>query len=128
MRRTYRTSDDDGGGAIDASEAAAHSMDADEVEEDDDNAPLDLSLPAGRRRRNRTFSGTDSDDSGGPGGDEKAGGKAAYKKSLMKRYCEYTFMFKLLWKYDLIGYLKCDLRFLLCRTCRNVNDILDNDS
>lgn len=72
---------------------AVHSMEAGEGDEEDDNAPLDLSLPAGRRRRNRTFSGTDSDDSGGPGGDEKAGGKAAYKKSLMKRYCEYIRFF-----------------------------------
>lgn len=54
------------------------------VADDDDNKPLDLSLPIGRRR-DRTFSGTDSDDSG----EGKAGGKAAYKKSLMKRYCKY---------------------------------------
>lgn len=52
----------------------------------DNDAPLDLSLSAGRRR-DRTYSGTESDDSGGVG-DEKAGGKAAYKKSLMKRYCK----------------------------------------
>lgn len=54
------------------------------IADDDDNKPLDLSLPMGRRR-DRTFSGTDSDDSG----EGKAGGKAAYKKSLMKRYCKY---------------------------------------
>lgn len=55
---------------------------------DEDDAPLDLSLPVGRRCRNRTYSGTESDDSGGPG-EEKTGGKAAYKKNLMKRYCKY---------------------------------------
>lgn len=53
----------------------------------DEDGPLDLSLPAGRRR-DRTYSGTESDDSGGAG-EEKAVGKAAYKKSLMKRYCKY---------------------------------------
>lgn len=52
----------------------------------DNDAPLDLSVSAGRRR-DRTYSGTDSDDSAGVG-EEKAGGKAAYKKSLMKRYCK----------------------------------------
>lgn len=56
----------------------------------DEDAPLDLSVSAGRRR-DRTYSGTDSDDSGGVG-EEKAGGKAAYKKSLMKRYCKYCFV------------------------------------
>lgn len=53
----------------------------------DDDGPLDLSVSAGRRR-DRTYSGTESDDSGGIG-EEKVGGKAAYKKSLMKRYCKY---------------------------------------
>lgn len=57
-----------------------HSMHSSDLDE-----PLDLSLPSGRRR-NRTFSGTDSDDSSGPCGDDKVGGKAAYKKNLMKRY------------------------------------------
>lgn len=59
-------------------------------DEQDDNAPLDLSLPVGRRR-DRTFSGTDSDDSGGHG-EEKPVDKAAYKKNLMKRYRELFFM------------------------------------
>lgn len=58
-----------------------------EPDEEDDNKPLDLTLPSGRRR-GRTFSGTDSDDSSGPGGDDKMGGMAAYKKNLMKRYCK----------------------------------------
>lgn len=63
-----------------------HEVDDDTDKHQDIDGPLDLSLSAGRRR-NRTYSGTESDDSGGAG-DEKAGGKAAYKKSLMKRYCK----------------------------------------
>lgn len=54
---------------------------------DDEDLPLDLSLPS-ERRRTRTYSDTESDDSAGIG-DDKVGGKAAYKKSLMKRYCKY---------------------------------------
>lgn len=54
---------------------------------DDDDLPLDLSL-ATERRRTRTYSDTESDDSAGTG-EEKATGKAAYKKSLMKRYRKY---------------------------------------
>lgn len=52
---------------------------------EDDNAPLDLSLPVGRRR---TYSGGESDDSGGPNEGKSVVDKAAYKKSLMKRYCK----------------------------------------
>ncbi len=52
---------------------------------EDDNAPLDLSLPVGRRR---TYSGAESDDSGGPNEGKSVVDKAAYKKSLMKRYCK----------------------------------------
>lgn len=52
---------------------------------EDDNAPLDLSLPVGRRR---TYSGAESDDSGGPHEGKSVVDKAAYKKSLMKRYCK----------------------------------------
>lgn len=59
------------------------------VPDADDDAPLDLSLPAGRRR-DRTYSGTESDDSTGMG-EGKSGGKAAYKKSLMKRYRKLTY-------------------------------------
>ena len=65
-----------------------HSHGATNVDTDDNNSPLDLSLPAVGRRRDRTFSGTESDDSGGPCEGGKTGGKAAYKKSLMKRYCK----------------------------------------
>lgn len=54
-------------------------------DEEDDNAPLDLSLPVGRRR---TYSGAESDDSGGPNEGKSVVDKAAYKKSLMKRYCK----------------------------------------
>lgn len=51
---------------------------------DDEDLPLDLSLST-ERRRTRTYSDSESDDSAGTG-EEKTGGKAAYKKSLMKRY------------------------------------------
>lgn len=50
----------------------------------DDDEPLDLSLPA-ERRRHHNYSDTESDDSAGTG-EDKASGKAAYKKNLMKRY------------------------------------------
>lgn len=58
----------------------------------DNDAPLDLSVAATRRRRDRTYSGTDSDDSAGVGDEKAGGGKAAYKKSLMKRYCKFFFL------------------------------------
>lgn len=53
----------------------------------DDDEPLDLSLSTERRQRihNHNYSDTESDDSAGTG-EEKASGKAAYKKNLMKRY------------------------------------------
>lgn len=53
----------------------------------DDDEPLDLSLSSERRQRihNHNYSDTESDDSAGTG-EEKASGKAAYKKNLMKRY------------------------------------------
>lgn len=54
---------------------------------DEEDLPLDLSLSS-ERRRTRTYSDTESDDSAGTG-EDKVGGKAAYKKSLMKRYCKY---------------------------------------
>lgn len=50
----------------------------------DDDEPLDLSLPA-ERRRHHNYSDTESDDSAGTG-EDKSSGKAAYKKNLMKRY------------------------------------------
>ncbi|XP_055314871.1 ecdysone-induced protein 74EF isoform X3 [Sitodiplosis mosellana] len=52
----------------------------------DDDEPLDLSLPADRRRHHN-YSDTESDDSAGTG-EDKASGKAAYKKNLMKRYLD----------------------------------------
>lgn len=76
-------------------------------EDFDDEAPLDLSLPTKlARNRARTYSGTDSDDSGSGVNDGEhhhhhhhhSGAarrlkpeerKAAYKKSLMKRYCKF---------------------------------------
>lgn len=51
---------------------------------DEDDGPLDLSLPS-ERRRHQNYSDTESDDSVGMG-DDKSVGKAAYKKNLMKRY------------------------------------------
>lgn len=54
---------------------------------DEEDLPLDLSLSS-ERRRTRTYSDTESDDSAGTG-EDKVTGKAAYKKSLMKRYCKY---------------------------------------
>lgn len=58
---------------------------ADEPEED---APLDLSMGS-KKRRGRTDSGTDSDDSTGLGDEGRGNEGRAYKKSLMKRYCEF---------------------------------------
>lgn len=71
---------------------------------DDNELPLDLSINSSvhRRphyqyshhrihddhRRQNHDSGTDSDDSGGPG-EDRGPGTAAYKKSLMKRYCKF---------------------------------------
>jgi hypothetical protein len=61
------------------------------AEEQDEDAPLDLSMGS-KKRRDRVDSGTDSDDSTGLG-DEGEGGRGnegrAYKKSLMKRYCKF---------------------------------------
>lgn len=59
---------------------------------DEEDLPLDLSLPS-ERRRTRTYSDTESDDSAGTG-EDKVSGKAAYKKSLMKRYCKYSNTYK----------------------------------
>lgn len=56
-------------------------------EEADDDAPLDLSMGS-KKRRGRTESGTDSDDSTGLGDEGRGNEGRAYKKSLMKRYCE----------------------------------------
>lgn len=55
--------------------------------EPDDDAPLDLSMGS-KKRRGRTDSGTDSDDSTGLGDEGRGNEGRAYKKSLMKRYCE----------------------------------------
>jgi hypothetical protein len=56
------------------------------ADEPDDDAPLDLSMGS-KKRRGRTDSGTDSDDSTGLGDGRGHGGRA-YKKNLMKRYCK----------------------------------------
>lgn len=59
------------------------------AEEPDDDAPLDLSMGS-KKRRGRTDSGTDSDDSTGLGDEGRGNEGRAYKKSLMKRYCEFN--------------------------------------
>lgn len=56
-------------------------------DEQDDDAPLDLSMGS-KKRRGRSDSGTDSDDSTGMGDEGRGNEGRAYKKSLMKRYCE----------------------------------------
>jgi hypothetical protein len=58
-------------------------------EEPDEDAPLDLSMGS-KKRRGRINSGTDSDDSTELGEEGGRGNEGrAYKKSLMKRYCEF---------------------------------------
>lgn len=59
------------------------------ADDPDDDAPLDLSMGS-KKRRGRTDSGTDSDDSTGLGDEGRNNEGRAYKKSLMKRYCEFT--------------------------------------
>jgi hypothetical protein len=60
-------------------------------DEPDDEAPLDLSMGS-KKRRGRINSGTDSDDSTELGDEGGRGNEGrAYKKSLMKRYCEFSF-------------------------------------
>lgn len=58
-------------------------------DEPDEDAPLDLSMGS-KKRRGRTDSGTDSDDSTGMGDEGRGNEGRAYKKSLMKRYCEFN--------------------------------------
>lgn len=57
------------------------------ADEPDDEAPLDLSMGS-KKRRGRSDSGTDSDDSTGLGDEGRGNEGRAYKKSLMKRYCK----------------------------------------
>lgn len=57
------------------------------ADEPDDDAPLDLSMGS-KKRRGRADSGTDSDDSTGLCDEGRGNEGRAYKKSLMKRYCE----------------------------------------
>lgn len=79
-------------------ETSSPPMEEDEEEDEEDtdsNVPLDLSLNAEEKmkreqterflREHKKDDGSESDDSGGPGEDRGR----AYKKSLMKRYCEY---------------------------------------
>lgn len=78
-----------------AAAAESSSQHSDEDIDDDEDGPLDLSLNNvfSRNGRERTFSETESDDSGAGvvDGDHtiyKSEGRAAYKKNLMKRYCK----------------------------------------
>ncbi|CRL08400.1 CLUMA_CG021422, isoform A [Clunio marinus] len=64
-----------------------------EEAEADDDAPLDLSMGS-KKHRGRTDSGTDSDDSTGLGDEGRGNEGRAYKKSLMKRYCEFDLRLK----------------------------------
>jgi hypothetical protein len=61
-------------------------------EEHDDEAPLDLSMGS-KKRRDRSDSATDSDDSTGMGDEGRGNEGRAYKKSLMKRYCKLFTLF-----------------------------------
>jgi hypothetical protein len=68
-----------------------------QCDEHDEEAPLDLSMGS-KKRRGRSDSATDSDDSTSDStgmGEEGRGNEGrAYKKSLMKRYCEFlSFLF-----------------------------------
>lgn len=65
------------------------------TEEVDEDAPLDLSMGS-KKRRGRTDSGTDSDDSTSLGDEGRGNEGRAYKKSLMKRYCKSQSFFFLL--------------------------------
>ena len=56
-----------------------------EQSDEQEDEPLDLSM----KRRGRTDSGTDSDDSAGLGEEGREIEGRAYKKNLMKRYCEF---------------------------------------
>lgn len=78
------------------------------IDDPDDDAPLDLSMGS-KKRRGRTDSGTDSDDSTGLCDEGRGKGEEgrAYKKSLMKRYCEFTSR--------LINKKKRILNFFRCR-------------
>lgn len=66
-------------------------VEADDPDEINDDVPLDLSMHS-KKRRGRTDSGTDSDDSTGMGEEGRGNEGRAYKKSLMKRYCKYNYM------------------------------------
>lgn len=76
-------------------EEVYHIQIRDVPDETDAEGPLDLSMNKYKvQRRDRDESGTDSEDSSGGNGDDQAQGKA-YKKSLMKRYCESIQLFSI---------------------------------
>lgn len=66
-----------------------------ETEEPEEERPLDLSMHS-KKRRGRTESATDSDDSTGMGEEGRGIEGRAYKKSLMKRYCKFLFLFNMI--------------------------------
>ncbi|XP_055528890.1 ecdysone-induced protein 74EF-like isoform X2 [Wyeomyia smithii] len=80
-------SDSQAGGAV--SGDTDHYPKSEEEELGDDDRPLDLSMKIKRRTRHDS-GGSDSDDSAGPDseGHPRGQGRAAYKKSLMKRYLD----------------------------------------
>lgn len=82
-------SDSQGGGAV-SGDTDHYPKSEEEPEEDDedDERPLDLSMKIKRRIRKDSAGSCDSDDSAGPDsdGNPRGQGRAAYKKSLMKRY------------------------------------------
>ncbi|XP_058831441.1 ecdysone-induced protein 74EF-like [Topomyia yanbarensis] len=87
-------SDSQAGGAVSGDTDHYPKSEEDEGEDDDDedgngDRPLDLSMKIKRRAR-RDSGGSDSDDSAGPDSDghPRGQGRAAYKKSLMKRYLD----------------------------------------
>lgn len=79
------------------------------ADEPDDEAPLDLSMGS-KKRRGRTDSGTDSDDSTGLGEEERGNEGRAYKKSLMKRYCKLRIQKK--YYFDIVPETKTNIKNL----------------
>lgn len=63
-------------------------------DEPDEDVPLDLSM-GNKKQRGRSDSTTDSDDSTGMCDEGRSNEGRAYKKSLMKRYCELRTLLKL---------------------------------
>lgn len=82
---TDEPSEDDG-------KKLSESSSGEPFDEVDDDVPLDLSMGSKKKQqqRGRSDSTTDSDDSTGLGDEGRCNEGRAYKKSLMKRYCEFS--------------------------------------